>query len=143
MSRDWQSMRTTKVTLILDMHDYIIEWSWVGYEEFYRSTKAKFHSCFIIHSKYFSVLKGVLPFRSLFFCSPKITQPHPQVFLVQEPAAGCTFDAILMSLVQYDKTFDVIGSTWQSSFQIWSTAASYGELCMALTNQKWGNILNV
>ena len=30
-------------------------------------TKAKFNSCFIIHSKYFPVLKGVSPFRSLFF----------------------------------------------------------------------------
>ena len=45
-------------------------------------TKAKFNNCFIIHSKYFPVFKGVLPFRSLFFCSPKITQPYCQVFLV-------------------------------------------------------------
>ena len=41
--------------------------------------KAKFNNCFIIHSKYFLVLKGVSPFCSLFFRSPKITQPHPQV----------------------------------------------------------------
>ena len=33
-------------------------------------------------AEYFPVLKGVSPFRSLFFCSPKITQPHPQVFSV-------------------------------------------------------------
>ena len=31
-------------------------------------------------SKYFLVLKGVLPFRSLFFRSQNITQPCPQVF---------------------------------------------------------------
>ena len=37
---------------------------------------------FIIHSKYFPVLKGVLPFRSLFFCSPNITQSRSQVFSV-------------------------------------------------------------
>ena len=37
---------------------------------------------FIIHSKYFPVLKGVSPFRFLFFCSPKLTQPRPQVFSV-------------------------------------------------------------
>ena len=43
---------------------------------------AEFNNCFIIHLKYFPVLKGVSPFRSLFFCSPKITQPHPQVFSV-------------------------------------------------------------
>ena len=29
-------------------------------------TKAEFNNCFIIHSKYFPVLKGVSPFRSLF-----------------------------------------------------------------------------
>ena len=29
---------------------------------------------FIIHSKYFTLLKGVLPFHSLFLCSPKIAQ---------------------------------------------------------------------
>ena len=44
--------------------------------------KAEFNNCFIIHSKYFPALKGVSPFRSLFFCSPKITQSRPQVFSV-------------------------------------------------------------
>ena len=29
-------------------------------------TKAEFNNCFIIHSKYLPVLKGVSPFRSLF-----------------------------------------------------------------------------
>ena len=33
-------------------------------------TKAKFNNSFIIHSKYFLLLKGVLPLRSLFFRSP-------------------------------------------------------------------------
>ena len=45
-------------------------------------TKAKFNNCFIIHSKYFFLLKGVSPLRSLFFRSPNITQPCPQVFSV-------------------------------------------------------------
>ena len=46
-------------------------------------TKAEFNNCFIIHSKYFPVLKGVSPFRSsLFFCSPKITRSRPQDFSV-------------------------------------------------------------
>ena len=45
-------------------------------------TKAEFNTCFIIHSKYFPVLKGVSPFRSLFFRSLNITQPCPQVFSV-------------------------------------------------------------
>ena len=32
-------------------------------------TKAEFNNCFIIHSKYFLLLKGVSPLRSLFFRS--------------------------------------------------------------------------
>ena len=35
--------------------------------------KAEFNNCFIIHSKYFPVFKGVSLFRSLFFRSLKIT----------------------------------------------------------------------
>ena len=46
--------------------------------------KAKFNNCFIIHSKYFLILIGVSPFHSLFFCSPKITQPRTQVFSVND-----------------------------------------------------------
>ena len=45
-------------------------------------TKAEFNNCFTIHSKYFLLLKGVSPLRSLFFRSPNITQPCPQVFSV-------------------------------------------------------------
>ena len=30
-------------------------------------TKAEFNNCFIIQAKYFPILKGVSPFRSLFF----------------------------------------------------------------------------
>ena len=45
-------------------------------------TKAEFSNCFIIHSKYFPVLKGVSPFRSLFYRSPSIRQTRPQVFSV-------------------------------------------------------------
>ena len=45
-------------------------------------TKAEFNNCFIIHSKYFPVLNGVLPFRSLFFCSPK-SQSRPLGFFGQ------------------------------------------------------------
>ena len=45
-------------------------------------TKAEFNNCFIIHSKYFLLLKEVSPLCSLFFLSPNITQPCPQVFLV-------------------------------------------------------------
>ena len=45
-------------------------------------TKVEFNNCFIIHSKYFLLLKRVSPLCSLFFHSPNITQPCPQVFLV-------------------------------------------------------------
>ena len=38
-------------------------------------TKAEFNNCFIIHSKYFLLPKGVSQLRSLFFRSPNITQP--------------------------------------------------------------------
>ena len=34
-------------------------------------TKAEFNNCFIIHSKYLPVIKGVSPFRSLFSAHQK------------------------------------------------------------------------
>ena len=104
--------------------------------------KAEFNNCFIIHSKYFLLLKGVSPLRSLFFRSPNITQPCPQVFTVNG------------SIICGGLTFDVIDSIWrrfwrhwfnnfrkaplltsliqngEDSFQIWWTAAGYGELCV-------------
>ena len=43
-------------------------------------TKAEFNNCFIIHSKYFPVLNGVSPFRSLFFLLIKITISSPGFF---------------------------------------------------------------
>ena len=45
-------------------------------------TKDGFNNGFNIHSEHLPVLKGVSPFRPLYFCSPKITQPRPQVPLV-------------------------------------------------------------
>ena len=65
-------------------------------------TKAEFSNCFIIHSKYFPVLNGVSPFRSLFFCSPK-SQSRPQVLNNMQRAP------LLTSLIEYD----------EDSFQIW------------------------
>ena len=58
--------------------------------------KTKFNNCFIIHSTYFPVHKGVSPFHSSCFRSPKITQSHSQFFSVNGSiiAAGCTFDII-------------------------------------------------
>ena len=34
-------------------------------------TKTEFNNCFITHSKYFPVLKGVLPFHSVFLLTTK------------------------------------------------------------------------
>ena len=84
--------------------------------------KTEFDNCLpviIIHSKYFLVLKGVSLFHSLFFCSPNITQPCPQVFSVNGSiiCSGQHFGrhqfnnfrrvALLMSLVRY-----LVNSSW-------------------------------
>ena len=49
-------------------------------QNFSYPTKAEFNNCFIIHLKYFPVLKGVSPFHSSI--SLKITYYSPQVFSV-------------------------------------------------------------
>ena len=116
------------------------EWGWVGYKEFCRSrrvlstealrdlqnssypTKAEFNNYFIIHSKYFLVLKGVSPFLSLFFRSQNITQPCPQVFSIN--------GSIICSGLHFWRHFDVIDSIWQRFFPIWRTAAGYGGFCV-------------
>ena len=51
--------------------------------------KVEFNNCFIIHSKYFPIFKGVSPFCSLFFHSPNIAQPCPQVFSVNSSIICC------------------------------------------------------
>ena len=98
--------------------------------------KAELNNCFIIFQKIIQFPKGET---ELFvFCSPKITQPHPQVFSVK--------GSIICSGLHFRYHFDVIGSMSQKIFQIWSTAAGYGELhCVhvVLTDyQSLGNILN-
>ena len=67
--------------------------------------------CFIIHSKYFPVLKRVSPFRSLFFCLPKITQSHLQVFSVDS--------SIICNRLHFWPHFDVIGSVICSGLHFW------------------------
>ena len=69
-------------------------------------TKAEFNNCFITHSKHFLVFPRVSPFRSLFFCSPGITQLRPQVFSV-----NCS---ITCSGLHFWRHVDVIGSIWQN-----------------------------
>ena len=79
-------------------------------QNFSYPTKTKFKDCFIIHSKYFP-LKGVSPFRSLFFYSSKVTQPRPQVFSV-----NCS---ITCSGLLFWHHFDIIGSIWQNFWCHW------------------------
>ena len=71
-------------------------------QNFSYSTKAELNNCFIIHSKYFLVLKEVSPFRSLFFRSLKVTQYRPSRFL------GQRFNNLQRAALL--TSFDVIGS---------------------------------
>ena len=85
------------------------------------------NNCFIIHSKYFPVLKGVLPFRSLFFCSTKMTQSCPQVFWVN--------GSIICSRLHFWCHFDVIGSIICSVLHIW---CHWFNTCMTKILSKFG-----
>ena len=111
-------------------------------------TKADFNNCFIIHSKYLLVLKGVSPFRSLFIRSPYITKPCPQVFAVNGSiiCSGLHFWPhcnVNGSIIFGGLTFDVIDSIWRRFFP---NLVNSSHLCwvmlVVLTSQKWGNILN-
>ena len=57
-----------------------------------------------------------------FVLTTKTTQPRPQVFSIN--------GSIACNRLHFWRHFDVIGSIWQNSFQIWSTAAGHGELCV-------------
>ena len=111
-------------------------------------TKAEFNNCFIIHSKYVLVLKGVSPFRSLFFRSPNITQPCPQVFAVNGSiiCSGLHFWRhfdVNGSIIFGGSTFDVIDSIWRRFFpNLVNSSWLWWIMRVVLTNQKLGNILN-
>ena len=68
-------------------------------------------NCFIIHSKYFLLLKGVSPLSSLFFRSPNITQPCPQVFSVN--------GSIICGGLHFWRHFGVIGSIILHTLHFW------------------------
>ena len=80
-------------------------------QNFSYPTKAELNNCFIIHSKYFPVLKEVSQFRSLFFRIPKITQSRPQVFSVN--------GSIIWSRLHFESHFDIIGSIICSGLHFW------------------------
>ena len=81
---------------------------------------SEFNNCFIIHSKYFPVLKGVSSFPSLFFSAH---QNYSQVFSVNG------------SIIWEGCTFKVIDSIW------WRFFPNLVNSRVVLTNQKRGNIL--
>ena len=102
-------------------------------------TKAEFNNCFItcIHSKYFLLLKGVSPLRSLFIHSPNITQPCPQVFLVNS--------SIICSGLHFWRHFDAIGSIifgglhfWRHWFNMAKILSKFGEQQLVMVNYACG-----
>ena len=101
-------------------------------------TKAEFNNWFIIHSKYFAVIKGVC-----FSAYQKKTQSRPQVFSVN--------GSIICSGLHFWRHFDVIGSIICSALHIWrhawvrylvNSSWLWCILRVVLTNQKQGNTLN-
>ena len=107
--------------------------------------KAEFNNCFIIYSKYFLLLKGVSPIRSLFSFHQIYNTTLSPGFLgqrfnnLQRAALLTAFvwrhrfnnfrrAALLTSLIQYG----------EDSFQIWWTVAGYGELCMWFNQSETG-----
>ena len=100
-------------------------------------TKAKFNNCFIIHSKYFLLPKGVSPLRSMFFRSPNITQPCPQVFSVN--------GSIICGGLHFWRHFDVIGSIifgglhfWRHWFNMAKILSKFGEQQLVMVNYACG-----
>ena len=100
-------------------------------------TKVEFNNCFIIHWKHFLALKGVSPFRSLFFHSPNITQPGPQVFVVNS--------SIICSGLHFWRHFDVTGSIilgtlhfWRHWFNMAKMLSKFGEQHLVMVNYACG-----
>ena len=100
-------------------------------------TKAEFNNCFIIHSKYFLVLKGVSPFHSLFFCSRNVTQPCPQVFSVN--------GSVICNGLHFWRHFAIIGSIifgelhlWCHWFNMAKVLSKFGEQQLVTVNYACG-----
>ena len=130
----------------------IMKLAWVGYEEFCRRctkllsteakdntlrdlqnssypTKAEFINCFyqlLFIKKYFPLLKRVLPFRSLFCCSPKITQTCPQFFSVN--------GSIIYSGLLFWRHVDIIASIWSN---FWCHQLNMTKFFPNLVNSSW------
>ena len=112
-------MRLTRIWRILQIKEGVIHRGRDLQNSSY-PTKAEFYTCFIIHSKYVPVLKGVSPFRSLFFRSPKITQSGPQVFLVN--------GSIIFSGLHF----------WRHGFNMTKILSKFGEQQLVMVNYACG-----
>ena len=89
--------------------------------------KAELNNCFIIIQKIIQFPKGET---ELFvFCSPKITQPHPQVFSVK--------GSIICSGLHFRYHFDVIGSIICSRLHFWLHWFNVTKNFPNLVNSSW------
>ena len=96
-------------------------------------TKAEFNNCFIIHTKYLLILKGVLPFHSLFFRSPNITQPCHQVFAVN--------GSIICSRLPFCVSGSIIFGGlyfWRHWFNMAKILSKFGEQQLVMVNYACG-----
>ena len=134
-------MRLSRIWRILQIKESVIHKGrrprWITPSEICRinssyPTKAKFNNCFIIHSKYLLVLKGVSPFRSLFFRSP-----CPQVFAVN--------GSIICSGLHFWRHFDVNGSVifgglhfWRHWLNMAKILSKFGEQQLVMVNYACG-----
>ena len=92
---------------------------------------------FIYYSfKIFLILKGVSPFRSLFFRSPNITQPCPQIFSV---------NSSIISGLLFWRHFDITGSIifgrlhfWCHWFNMAKILSKFGEQQLVMVNYACG-----
>ena len=127
----WRSHANCIVTskLIFETNVAIIEWGWVGYEEFCRSRRVL--SMLMLYYSFKIYPRSWRSFAISLFVFPltKIIQSCPQVFSVN--------GSILCSGLHFWRHFDVIGSKifsglhfWRHWFNIWWTAAGCGEICV-------------
>ena len=106
-------------------------------QNFSYPAKAELNNCFIIHSKYFPVLKGVSQFRSLFFRSLKAIPSRPQVFSVN--------GSMIWSGLHFESHFDFIGSIicsglhfWRHWFNMRKILLKFGQQQLVLVNYACG-----
>ena len=102
-------------------------------------TKVEFNNCFIIHSKYFPIPRGVSPFRSLFSAHQNNTTLSPG-FLGQR-FNNLRRAVLLTSLIQHGEDFDVIGSIifgrlyfWRHWFNVAKILSKFGEQQLVMVN---------